>query len=186
MRRALPLVVLLLAACGGASAVPGPAPSTQARRATAATTSTGWEVVGDRQLPLEAKNVSAPPGQVFTALVRAYADLGIATTVNDANTLTVGNTDLRLNRRLGEEPLSQYLDCGTTNAGNIANVYRVQMSLVTKVAPAVGRPGSDVTTTVVASARNPTSSSAAVRCASTGRLETLIAQRASVVLGLGM
>ncbi|HEU0052310.1 MAG TPA: hypothetical protein VFQ39_03990, partial [Longimicrobium sp.] len=65
------------------------------------------------------------------------------------------------------------LECGTTNAGKLANVYQVRLRLTTTVAAAPGG-GSALTTSVVGTARNPGSSSAPVRCTTTGKLEEMI------------
>ena len=184
MRRALPLAVLALAACASA-AVPPPDSGAQARRATWANTSQGYEIMADRAQPMAARPVDAGPALVWSAVQRAYADLNIPVSMNDPSTMTVGNGGMDLRQKLNGEPLNTYLDCGTTTAGVVANVYRVHLTVWSRVTPGPAGAGSQLQTTVSATARNPGSSSAPVRCASTGRLEQLIQNQTLRAIALG-
>lgn len=127
--------------------------------------------------------IAAAPERVWEVLPAVYQGLGVTVgTINPAARV-LGNTSLRLNRRLGGEPVSRFVECGTTATGfPIADAYRVEMSVMTGVAPMA--PGSRVETHVNAQAVNPSVSGAPVHCTTTGRLEQLIADRVKAHLNV--
>jgi hypothetical protein len=175
MRKLLPSALVFAAACGTPASGPfpgagGPAPSVTASGTTVDVAySTTRGVVTDV--------VEATPEAVWEALPKAYADLGIPVRdVSDASR-TLGNPRLAISRRLGDTPLSRYLECGSNLTGPFADRYRVEMLIRTSVAPAEGG-GARVESYVEASARNPEgSSNTGVACASTQRLERQIVER---------
>ncbi|MEW5931871.1 MAG: hypothetical protein AB1941_30760 [Gemmatimonadota bacterium] len=121
--------------------------------------------------------ISATPDKVWAVLPTVYQGLGITVGTSLPDYKTIGNSKLELNRTLGGQPLSTFLSCGDGPTGApIANSYRVNMAVVTTVAPAAGG-GSQLETRVNASATNRAVSGAAVNCATTGRLEGMIAER---------
>jgi hypothetical protein len=125
----------------------------------------------------------AAPEAAWTGLLAAYKKLGIPLTSTDAASLTVSNTSFNVRRRLADQPLSRYLDCGTNLSGVIANSYRVELSVSSSLTPATGGE-TMLETRVSASAVSPQgASSAPIRCVSTGRLETDIANLATVAAG---
>jgi hypothetical protein len=125
----------------------------------------------------------AAPEAAWTGLLAAYKKLGIPLTSTDAASRTVSNTSFNVRRRLADQPLSRYLDCGTNLSGVIANSYRVELSVSSSLTPATGGE-TMLETRVSASAVSPQgASSAPVRCVSTGRLETDIANLATVAAG---
>jgi hypothetical protein len=129
--------------------------------------------------------VQATPEAAWEALPKAYADLGIPVTeVSDA-ARALGNSRFLVARRLGETPLSRYLECGSGLTGPFADRYRIEMLIRTSIVPA--ETGSvRVDTYVEASARNPEgSSNTSVACASTQRLEREIAERVRFHVGAG-
>jgi hypothetical protein len=126
--------------------------------------------------------VGAPAEAVWAALPKAYADLGIPVREISDATRTLGNARLTLSRRLGETPLSRYLECGSGLTGPFADRYRVEMLIRTSVVPAEG--GARVESYLEATARNPEgSSNTGVACASTNRLERAIAERVRFHVG---
>ena len=74
-------------------------------------------------------------------------------------------------RRLGKQPLSRYLNCGTEPSG-VAHVdaWAVNLTVMSQVTPD-GNGASTVSTQVAASASPVTTSGAPVTCTSTGELE---------------
>ena len=121
--------------------------------------------------------IGAPPTKVFVAFPPVYDALGVPvnTVLSDAGTF--GVRDMRMPRRLGKAPLSQYVDCGAGPSG-LANAdqYAVTMTVLSRVTPGAGA-GSVVTTQLTATARPITVAGNAVQCASTGRLEAEINRR---------
>ncbi|MFM8780822.1 MAG: hypothetical protein ACKOFO_05025, partial [Gemmatimonadota bacterium] len=118
--------------------------------------------------------VTGTPDQAWTALNAVYQELAIPLSVNDAATKTLGNTGWRVRRSIGRVPAQRYLDCGSSGTIQNAETYQLTLSIVSNVKPNP-RGGSIVTTALSGTGRNPiTSSSADVRCVSTGDLELRI------------
>lgn len=135
-------------------------------------------------LPNARSPIAAPPGRAFEALKLVYAELGIPPAVNDPATGRFGNTDFWKARRLGDQAMSTYLNCGESFTGNAANNYRIYISLVSMVRPD-GKGASELETAFHAQAQNMEGTSAdRIPCGSTGRLEERI--RKSVLLKLGV
>jgi hypothetical protein len=122
--------------------------------------------------------IRATPEKVWEVLPTVYQGLGITVGTSLPDYKTIGNSKLELNRTLGGQPLSSFVSCGYAPTGApLADSYRVNMAVVTTVAPAPDG-GAQVQTRVQASATNRAVSGASVNCATTGRLEGLIAERA--------
>jgi hypothetical protein len=113
--------------------------------------------------------IEAPPAAVLAALDSAYADLGIEVKLWNPQTGEVGNKNFKKMYRLGGKPLSDYLGCGTITTGQVADNYRVTMSLVSHVTPAgtVSR----VETQLTAYAEDIGSSKGTLSCLTLGTLE---------------
>lgn len=181
--RASLLLLLALAACasppGDAVDVTSPArPSVTVSGATV-----------DINIPTEraivAEAVDATPAAAWSALPKAWADLGIEVRESSRATRTLGNARLTVSRRLGDVPLSRYLSCGAGIQGAFADSYRIQMSIQSAVVPAQGG-GVEIRTYIEAVARNPEgTSNTAVNCTSTQRLERDIASRVRVHVQAG-
>ena len=75
---------------------------------------------------------------------------------------------------LAGNSLSTFLDCGTVVGVPIANTYRIEMSVLTSLQPGTSG-GTALHTRVEGKAFDPGSSSRAVPCRTTGRLEQRIA-----------
>ena len=134
-------------------------------------------------LPNAKAAVPAAPNRVFDATKLVYDELGVPPKMHDPATGRIGNTDFWKQRRLGNEPLSSYLNCGDSFSGPAANSYRIYISLLSMVRPD-GKGGSELETAFSAQAQNMEGSSAdRISCGSTGRLEERI--RKTVLLKVG-
>ena len=130
-----------------------------------------------------AHRVGAAPDRVWEVLPAVYQSLGIQVGTNLPDSKTIGNLKLELNRTLGGQPLSNFLNCGEGPTGTpLADAYRINMSVLTTLAPAENG-GTRVETRIGALATNRAVSGASTNCATTGRLEGLIAERIKNQLG---
>jgi len=112
--------------------------------------------------------------QVWSVLPQVYEELGIPLTIKNDQQRVIGNEGWRTRRSIGRVPMQRYLDCGRSGTIENAETYNVNISILTTVTANTGG-GSVVGTTIVATGRNPiTSSSQEVRCASQGDLEIRI------------
>jgi hypothetical protein len=112
--------------------------------------------------------------QVWAALPQVYEELGIPLTIKNDAQKVIGNEGWRTRRSIGRVPMQRYLDCGRSGTIENAETYNINMSILTTVTANPGG-GAVVGTTIVATGRNPvTSSSQEVRCASQGDLEIRI------------
>jgi len=113
--------------------------------------------------------------RVWGALRVAYDSAAVPVSTFDATSHTIGNSALRVRRRLGEVALSKYINCGNTQGGNGADTYEVVFSIVTRAVPAES--GTTRLTTVIdAQGRPITLGGEFTRCTSTGVLEKRLAQ----------
>jgi hypothetical protein len=112
-----------------------------------------------------------------------YDSLGIAVATFDAASKTIGNTGLRLKRRLGEVALSKYVNCGSTQGFPSADTYEVFLSVTTTIRPAASGPqATEIATTIDGQARPITFSGEPVRCSSVSTLEARIVEIANKLL----
>jgi hypothetical protein len=127
--------------------------------------------------------IAAPPGRAFEALKVVYGELGVPPGTNDPATGRFGNTDFWKQRRLGNEAMSTFLNCGESFTGPVANNYRIYISLLSIIRPD-GKGASELETGFSAQAQNMEGSAGdRIACGSTGRLEERI--RKGVLLKLG-
>ena len=123
-------------------------------------------------------SVAAPPARTLAALRTAYADAGIAVTLDDPATGRVGNPRFVAHRALGGTVLSSYLRCGSTMTGERATSDRIHIAVASTVRPLAGG-GSSVATQLVATAVDVSGSSSDRQlCTSTGVLESRLNERA--------
>lgn len=179
---AAPAALLALAAC---ATQPGAAPSTRSSPAgPASVVQAGTDIIINvsTERPASRHLVPAPPERVWSLLPGVYEQLGIPVLTVDPPGLTLGNTRFTFVRRLGDQPGSTFLSCGHTSTGReIADSYRVQLSVRTTLAPAEG--GTEARTMVEATARSTQGTSGdPVPCATTGQLETRIARQLLLAL----
>ena len=57
----------------------------------------------------------------------AYDSLAIPVAVFNAATGTMGNSSLRVRRRLGDVAISKYINCGNVQGGPSADAYEIQL-----------------------------------------------------------
>ena len=127
--------------------------------------------------------VPAAPSRTFDAVKAVYEELGIPPGTHDPATGRFGNADFWKQRRLANEAMSTYLNCGESFTGPVANNYRIYMSLLSMVRPD-GKGGSELETAFSAQAQNMEGSSGdRIACGSTGKLEERI--RKGVLLKVG-
>ncbi len=178
MRALLALVAtatLTACAAGSGSAGPDIAPTPTVATARVVTNAGSTVTAGAMNIDLDVKlAVTGTPEQAWTALAAVYQELAIPLSINDAANKTLGNTGWRVRRSIGRVPAQRYLDCGSSGTLANAETYQLSLSIVSNVKPNP-RGGAIVTTALSGTGRNPiTSSSADVRCVSTGDLELRI------------
>lgn len=179
-RRAVlrPLALMLAAACasGRAAVPPGGESQSTVRVVNGAgvgtatlTTTSSYQALVDA-LP-------APADRVWALMPAVYQEIGIDFTTVDQAERVIGNEALRLRQRIGREPLSRFVSCGSENGRENADSYEVTMRIRSQVVPADSA-SSRVVTAVSATARSRLFNSGDVACASTQRLESRIAEAA--------
>jgi hypothetical protein len=100
----------------------------------------------------------------------AYDSLSIPLSVFDATSRTIGNEGLKARRRIGKTRIGEYLNCGNGEGGPSADIYEINLSMVSRLQPnAVG--GTTITTTVDGVAKPASFSGDYIKCATTGELE---------------
>jgi hypothetical protein len=119
--------------------------------------------------------VGFPVERVWDVLKTAFDSLAIPVTSTDPATHTMGNSSLRVRRRLGDVSVSKYINCGNTQSANAADGYEIILAVVVRVQPTVDGM-SQLATSVEAQGRPITLSSEYTRCTSTGTIETRLAQ----------
>ena len=179
-RRIVPLAFGVATACASSGSPSGSGIALPSERVVAVDNQGVYRTT----VPPNAKAViPAPPGRVFEALKAVYAELGVPAGVSDAAAGRVGNGDFWKSRRLGNEAISTYLNCGDSFSGAIADNYRVYISLLSAVR-ANGSNASEIETAFTATAQNMEGTSGArVACGTSGRLEDRI--RTGVLLKVG-
>jgi hypothetical protein len=127
-----------------------------------------------RTVTSSVKTVAAPVERIWVVLPTVYESLGIPVTERDATGHTFGARSLKARRRLGEAPLSRFLDCGSTQGGPSADTYEVLLTVMTQVTPGAAADSPTVTVTVDGMGRPVFVSADYVHCGSTGVLEKRI------------
>jgi hypothetical protein len=161
----LPLVVLV--ACSPTPGAMAPSPEPDVRLSTpqgSHVISTGGTVIRG------VANIEAGIDRVWDGMRVAYDSLAIPLTVFDASTHTIGNEGLKARRRIGKSRISEYLNCGNGEGGPSADMYDVNLSVVTRLTTNADA-GTTVTTTVDAVAKPANFSGENIRCGTTGELE---------------
>jgi hypothetical protein len=171
MRRLAVVSAVLLSACASSqqtSSAPPPTEQTiHVATATGAAGSTMSMTQGDDP---SRRTVAAPAARVWDALPAVYQAIGLPVTDRNIQGQTIGTTSFKVRRRLGDAPLSRYLDCGDTQGSPSANSYEVLLTVNTRLLPATGD-STTVSTTVTAQARPVFVSGEYVNCGSTRALE---------------
>lgn len=177
-RSSLAILMVAVAACASSSRSPDVALPTERTVAVDDQNVYRTTVTANAKAP-----IAAAPDRAFQALKAVYEELGVPPGTHDPATGRLGNTDFWKSRRLANEALSNFINCGESFTGPVANNYRIYMSLLSVIRPD-GKGASELETAFVASAQNMEgSSSDRIACGSTGRLEERI--RKSVLLKVG-
>lgn len=172
MKRLLPALVLLLAACAQSQG------ATQGPRGPGSAiipTSTGVIIRLEGEAATATTIIDADPMTLWHALPETFEALGIPAGVLDESTMTYGNR--RFTRaNIGDRRTETFVRCAGTSSGpSAASGYRVRLDISSRVdGQADGR--SLLVTAVSGSATTVEgTSTAAIRCVSDGQLEALIA-----------
>ena len=121
--------------------------------------------------------------KVWKVLPGVYAILEIPIEQFNSEAGTIGNSGLKLYRRLGKIPLTRYIDCGTTQIGPNADSYEVLLTVLTKIQRSrADSSNTTVATTVEAVARPIQFRGEYSRCSSKGALEARLAEVLKVQL----
>jgi hypothetical protein len=120
------------------------------------------------------QSATGTPASLWAKLNAAYSDLGLPVTARDSADFALAAQNAQFTGRFGQTAMSRIVDCGSTAFGTQrANAYRVWLSVATQLRPSAT--GTQVRTSLAARAQDPSSSTAAIQCGSTGALEADIA-----------
>jgi len=167
----VPFFSALFALAGCASANTAPPP----QRDRVVVAGDAVTIRSHEEIPITATTVKSKPDKVLPVLRDSYEELGIKVQVFDAAGTAggqVGNRFFVKSYRLGDTPLSRYLDCGGTITGPAADNYKVTMSVLSVVSPS--GTGSMVQTNVTARADDVAASGGSLSCRSIGMLEAAL------------
>ena len=170
MRRAALVTVVLLSACAsskGPSSAPIP---DQTLRIPTSNASGGSTIVVAQSESPSNRTIAAPAATIWNALPGVYETLGLPITDRNAEARTMGTSSFKIRRRLGNVPLSRYLDCGSTQGSASADSYEVLLTVTTQLMPAASDTTA-VSTTVSAMARPVFVSGEYINCGTTRALE---------------
>jgi len=172
---ALALTSSILFACAPRQAPP-PAAVTVHDRTRLDATDRQYDLESTSRVVANERRVAAPLEHVWALIPATFDSLGIPVGLHDPRTYTYGSRMLRVSRQFAGARLSTLLDCGQTVMGPNADRYEVTLSVTTTLAAAPDGETS-VYTAVSGRGRDPGRGGDTVRCASTGRLERMIAER---------
>lgn len=180
MRLIAALSFVLLSACAPLQTPSTPAPESERVRIGGATQS-GLRVTSTTTSRID--TLWASLDRVWRVLPAVYATLEIPIERFDSEANEIGNSSLKLYRRLGKFPLTRYIDCGTTQIGPNADSYEVMLTVLTKVQRSrADSANTTVATSVEAMARPIQFRGDYVRCTSKGALESRLLEVLNVHL----
>ncbi len=180
MRRSL-LLLLSLGTVQACSASTSAAPSTRPAVQTIGGADAGRTTLVATSAA-DVSQLSYAADAVWRVLPSVFDSLAIPLSTVDQARKEIGNTGLKVRRRLGNVPLSRYLDCGNTQMDPNADNYDIVLTVLSRVTPN-GVTAATLTTTVEAQARPATYSQAYSRCSSKGGLELRLADLVKARLG---
>ncbi len=127
--------------------------------------------------------VAAPFDKVWKELIEVYKALGIEASTVDMAGRTIGNPSFKARRRLGNVPMTKYIDCGTTQGTQSAETYELLLTIHSQLHSPT--PNNTTVTTTFSSMGRPVNISSEYRtCTSTNALEQAIADLLRVRLGV--
>ncbi len=169
MRRLAAVSAVLLAACASSSRSPSPSPQPdQTVRIVGGAGNTGPMSIARTDDPSQ-RVMRIPAARIWNALPAVYDSLGLPITDRDVQARTMGSTSFKVRHRLGNVPLSRYLECGDTQGSPSADSYDVLLNVTTRLLPSGDTTA--VVTRVDALARPVFVSGEYVNCGSTRALE---------------
>lgn len=170
MRRLAAISVILLSACTSSSQGPAVAPTPDQTLRIPTSNASGGSTITIAQTESPSRRViAAPAARIWDALPAVYQTLGLPITDRNAENHTIGTTSYKVRRRLGNVPLSRYIDCGSTQGSPSADSYEVLLTVATQLTPAGDTTA--VSTTVDALARPVFVSGEYINCGTTRALE---------------
>ena len=119
---------------------------------------------------------------IFVALESVFKELKIPVETRDPRKGLLHNLNADVSKRIGNVPLSRYLDCGRGFSGDNANFYQVTLAISAWVDPPMGEP-KQLQVAIAAAGRDPAGSRTGwVQCTSKGSLEKLVADKVQALL----
>ncbi len=175
MRRLLPTLVLIAAACAPAAQSPLQAPVQAPARIDE--TGSGYDVrVNPAGQPL-GESVAGTVAKVWPIAVDAYARAGLRIDGSDPGQHIVQTRGQPMRRVLNGRSLSSYFDCGTELSGSIADSWRIKVNAHMAVSPGLTADSAHVATLLEISATPVEgTSNSLTQCSSKGLLEATIAK----------
>jgi hypothetical protein len=173
VRPIAPICVLLLSATASCATSRAASATSETVRVTGAGGAMTTEIHPSDQA--RGGDVPAPIDRTWIALRAVYDSLHLPVATYDAATHTIESATLRLRRRLGDTPLSRYLNCGNAQGGTGADTYEVRL-LVRTTLRAADSGGTSVLSFVNADARPITIAGDYARCSATGKLEERVVE----------
>jgi hypothetical protein len=172
VRSALVIPALLLVGCGPTHSAEAPTPQQQTVYVAA---ESGGQLRMTSSTTARVDTLWSPFDRTWSLMPTVFATLEIPIESFNSETGTIGNSGMKLYRRLGKTPLTRVLDCGATQIGPNADSYEVMLSVLSKVQRArADTSKTTVATTVEATARPIQFRGDPVRCSSKGLLEARV------------
>jgi hypothetical protein len=167
----IPLSVVLLLTAVSCATSTGGTPASETVRVTGAGVAMTAEIhPGDQ---VHGSDVSLPIDRAWVVVRAVYDSLHLPIAKYDVATHTIESPTVRLRRRLGDAPLSRYINCGDAQGVPGADSYEVQLAVRTTLR-ALESGGTSVLSLVNADARPITISGDYARCSTTGKLEARV------------
>ena len=164
MRSYLALSLAVLSACASGAPTPGVAAPRQVRIEGAGSVNLNQNTYA------HVERVEKPVDLVWAALPFAFEAMSIPITAIDSAHHVIRNDGLKARRVLGGTPLGVYLDCGSTQVGENADSYDVNMTLLAEVQPDESG-NAKLSLTLESMARPVSFSRDYTRCTTRGKLE---------------
>lgn len=168
MRRLAAVSAVLLAACASSQGPSTVHPDQTVRVVSGTASSTSTMAIVQSDDPSQ-RIMPVSSARIWNALPAVYDSLGLPITDRNVQDRSIGTTSFKLRRKLGNAPLSRYLDCGATQGSPSADSYEVLLTVMTRLAPSGDTTA--VITRVDALARPVFVSGEYVNCGSTRLLE---------------
>ena len=164
----LTVTALALTGCATASAV------NQRQDPITVMIGNGSSLQYNKDVRVITNTASGTPASLWPKLNAVYSSLSLPVTSRDSADFALGAQNAQFNGRVGNVQMSSFIDCGTTAFGTLrSNAYHVWLTVATQLQPSAS--GTTVRTSVAARAQDPSSSTTAIQCGSTGALEARIA-----------